>query len=72
MKDEHFSAVDGLIVGALKASKAPLSTYQIGKKLKISWSTANTHCYKLQAMGHLNMDMITNHIGQTKMLWRLK
>ncbi|RLI95203.1 MAG: hypothetical protein DRO92_02120 [Candidatus Altiarchaeales archaeon] len=71
MKDGHLSAVDRLIVNTLKNSKKPLSTYQIGKRINISWSTANTHCYKLKAMGKIRMEIVKNHLGQIKMLWRI-
>ncbi len=71
MNEEHLSTVDRLIVNALNKSRVPLSTYQIGKKVNISWSTANTHCYKLKALGKLNMEVMSNHLGQTKMLWSI-
>ena len=71
MKEEHLSVVDRLIVNELRKSKRPLSTYQIGKKLNISWSTANTHCYKLKATGKVDMEVVNNHLGQRKMLWGL-
>ena len=71
MKEGHLSAVDRLIINTLKNSKKPLSTYQIGKRINISWSTANTHCYKLKAMGKIHMEIVKNHLGQIKMLWRI-
>ena len=72
MNEEHISAVDKLIVVALKKSNKPLSTYQIAKSANLSWSTANTHCYKLKSIGMLNMKRVRNHLGQTKVLWNLK
>ncbi len=71
MMDENMSAVDRLIVNTLDKSKRPLSTYQIGKRTKVSWSTANTHCYKLKALNRVDMEVIHNHLGQTKTLWSL-
>jgi len=71
MKDDYMSTVDKLIVNVLDKSSRPLSTYQIGKRTKVSWSTANTHCYKLKALDKVDMEVIKNHLGQTKTLWSL-
>ncbi len=71
MREKHLSAVDRLIVNVLNKSRGPLSTYQIGKRTKVSWSTANTHCYKLKALNRVEMEVIQNHLGQTKTLWSL-
>ncbi|OYT27177.1 MAG: hypothetical protein B6U97_02215 [Candidatus Altiarchaeales archaeon ex4484_96] len=71
MREGHLSAVDKLILNVLDKSKRPLSTYQIGKRTKVSWSTANTHCYKLKALGKVDMEVVNNHLGQSKMLWRI-
>ena len=62
--------VSEMILKLLKSSKKPLSTYQIAKKLNISWSTANTHCYKLKDEGKIEGKMESAKIGSTKkMLW---
>ncbi len=70
MNEEHINAVDRLMMLALKKAKKPLSTYQIAKNANISWSTANTHCYKLKSIGVLDMKRVRNHFGQTKVMWR--
>ncbi|MEA1924673.1 MAG: hypothetical protein U9M95_02280 [Candidatus Altiarchaeota archaeon] len=71
MDNEHINAVDRLMVLALNKAKKPLSTYQIAKNANISWSTANTHCYKLKSIGVLDMRRVKNHFGQTKVMWRV-
>ncbi len=71
MDEEHINAVDRLIILALKKNNRPLSTYQVAKKANLSWSTANTHCYKLKSVGMLHMKRVKNHFGQTKVVWWL-
>jgi len=43
--------IDEIILKILRESKAPLSTYEIAKRLGISWSTANIHLKDLQING---------------------
>ena len=71
-KDETMpmSPLDEEIVKILKQAERPLSTYEIAKKLKISWSTANLHCYKLKAMGVLKSKSVESKFGlKEKMVW---
>ena len=64
-----FNSKDEEIINLLK--KAPnLSTYQIAKKLKISWSTANLHCYKLKLIGKIDGSPQDSKFGMgEKMIW---
>ena len=71
MEEESLSPIDRLIIIALKSSKQPLSTYRIAKKANVSWSTANTHCYKLTSLGIVNRKGEKTHFGQKKVFWRL-
>jgi len=57
----------------LKEAKKPLSTYEIAKRAKISWSTANTHCYKLKDQGVIEGELKVAEVGSgKKMMWKLK
>ncbi len=65
-----FNAKDKDIVDLLKKSSDPISTYQIAKDLKISWSTANLHCFKLKSFGKIEGDFKDSKFGQgMKMVW---
>ncbi len=65
--------VDESILKLLKESSEPVSTYEIAKKLGISWSTANTHCYKLKDAGKVDSKEIVPKIGAgKKIVWFLK
>ena len=68
--EEEIMEVDRAILGAIKENKAPLSTYGIAKGANISWSTANTHCYKLKSMGVINAKK-ESRFGQSKVMWQL-
>ncbi|MCK5698571.1 MAG: hypothetical protein KAH93_01900 [Candidatus Aenigmarchaeota archaeon] len=69
MKHENLS-IDALTERILKTSKQPLSTYQIAKQAKISWSTANIHCYKLKSEGKIDGKMEKAEVGSgKKMIW---
>jgi len=46
--DENTPNVDERILQVLRESGKPLTTYQIAKKAKVSWSTANVHLKDLQ------------------------
>jgi len=62
--------VGTVIQKVLKESKTPLSTYEIAKLSKISWSTANTHCYKLKDMGQIDGKLEIAKVGAArKMMW---
>lgn len=63
--------IDALIMEILKNSKNPLSAYMIAKEAKISWSTANTHCYKLKSVGLVDSRSVRSHFGQKKVFWSL-
>ncbi len=65
-----FNSKDKEIIKLLKKSPEPLSTYQIAKDLKISWSTANSHCFKLKSFGKIEGEFKESKFGQgMKMVW---
>ncbi len=65
-----FNSKDKEIIKHLKKSPEPLSTYQIAKDLKISWSTANSHCFKLKSFGKIEGEFKESKFGQgMKMVW---
>ena len=64
------SGVDKLILDLLKKTDEPLSTYQIAKKTKITWPTANTHCYKLKSMNLIQSKQEKSKFGPNeKVVW---
>lgn len=71
MKNE-LSPIDKVIISKIKGAKKPLSTYKLAKETKLSWSTVNSHCYKLKSFGMLDMISKTTPFGQKKMLWNVK
>jgi len=48
MNAPKLSQMDEDILKILRESSGPLSTYEIAKKIDISWSTANIHLKDLQ------------------------
>ncbi|NPA38497.1 MAG: winged helix-turn-helix transcriptional regulator [Candidatus Nanohaloarchaeota archaeon] len=63
-------AVEDAIIALLKKEKKPLSTYQIAKKIGISWSTANTYCYKMKDKGLIKGKEQVAKVGMNKkMVW---
>ena len=48
MDASKLSEMDENILKILRESPEPLSTYEIAKKINISWSTANIHLKNLQ------------------------
>ncbi len=66
-------SVGAAILKVLKEAGEPLTTYQIAKKLNISWSTANTHCYRLKDEGKIDCEFRIAKIGESKKVyWKLK
>lgn len=64
------SDVDKRILSLLKKSENPLSTYQIAKKAKITWPTANSHCYKLKSMNLVESKQEKSKFGPNeKVVW---
>jgi predicted transcriptional regulator len=63
--------VDKLIKDILRKEKQ-LSTYEIAKKIGISWSTANSHCYKLRSFGIVDCKNEETKVGVMRVIWWLK
>ena len=64
------SDLDKRILSLLKKTENPLSTYQIAKKAKITWPTANSHCYKLKSMNLIESKQEKSKFGPNeKVVW---
>ncbi len=62
--------IDELIVSTLGQKDEPMSTYKIAKQTGLSWSTINTHCYKLKSLHVIDGRLEAAKIGQRKkLLW---
>jgi len=70
MKKE-LSPIDNVIVKTIKGARKSVSTYKLAKETKLSWSTVNSHCYKLKSFGVLDMTSKRTPFGQKKMLWSI-
>lgn len=69
---KEIKGVEEAIVELLKKEGKPLSTYQIAKKIGVSWSTANTYCYKLKDKGVIKGEEKIARVGMNKkMVWWL-
>ena len=69
----RLSPVDQKILKILRESKEPLSTYEIGKKTEMTWSTANSHCYKLKSMRLIDGKTEKSKFGLgEKIVWWIK
>lgn len=69
--ETELSPIDNVIIRIIKGSKKPVSTYKLAKVTKLSWSTVNSHCYKLKSFGILDMTSKKTPFGQKKMLWSI-
>ena len=70
VKPERKLSIDELTLKVLRDNKKPMTTYEIAKKLGISWSTANIHCHKLKAEGRLISKEEPARLGTGKrVLW---
>ncbi|MFH1364126.1 MAG: hypothetical protein ABIH52_00560 [Candidatus Aenigmatarchaeota archaeon] len=72
MKASSLDKADQMIIKILKSAAKPLSTYDIAKKLEISWSTANIHCYKMMAFGVLKSKEDEVKLGVKRVTWWVK
>jgi Mn-dependent DtxR family transcriptional regulator len=62
--------ISKLIIQLLTKRKEKTSTYEVAKGVKVSWSTANIHCYKLKSEGEIDGELEVAKIGSgKKMLW---
>ena len=68
----ELSRIDEEIIRVLKKSKEPLTVYKIAKEAKTAWSTANTHCYKLEVGGVVERKTEPSKYGEEKTFWKLK
>ena len=67
------SDVDKKILSILKKAEGPLSTYQIAKKINMTWPTAISHCYKLKAMDLIDCRNEASKFGsKQKVVWWAK
>ena len=69
--EESLSPINRFNIIALNSSNQLLSTYRIAKEANLSWSTVNTHCYKLMSLGIINRESERTHFGQKKVFWKL-
>lgn len=72
MENKELSPIDKALVDMIRGEKKPVSTYKLAKETKLSWSTVNSHCYKLKAFGILDMSSNKSRFGQKKLLWYVK
>jgi predicted transcriptional regulator len=64
------SEIDKKILNLLKKLKSPLSTYQIAKKVNVTWPTAISHCYKLKSLGLIENKQEESKFGsKEKVVW---
>lgn len=69
---EMLDEIDKLIIDTLKKHKK-LTTYQLAKQTKLSWSTVNSHCYKLKSMDAVDGKMEPARVGsRKKVIWWAK
>lgn len=70
IKEEFLDEIDKFMLETLSKSKKPISTYQLAKKTKLSWSTINSHCYKLKSLSAVDGRVEPARIGsRKKVLW---
>ena len=61
-----------LVLDMLRKAKKPLSTYEIAKRAGISWSTANTCCYKLFSKKLVASEENEYKTSLRKVMWWIK
>ena len=66
------SEIDKRILQVLKNNMRAMSTYELAKEGKFSWSSANVHCYKLKSMGLIEGYTEEICLGKIRNLWKLK
>ena len=72
INEEELSQVDRIILKTIKESDGQITTYKIAKKANISWSTANSHCYKLKSLGLLeSASEIAKSGSGKKRVWQI-
>jgi Mn-dependent DtxR family transcriptional regulator len=70
--DKDLTPIDKVIVEMIRGEKKPVSTYKLAKETKLSWSTVNSHCYKLKSFGILDMASHSSPFGRKKLLWNVR
>lgn len=64
------TSIDDIIWNALAEKNEKLSTYEIAKRCKISWSTADRHCFKLYSKRKIKCKEEKAEVGEgKKTLW---
>lgn len=64
--------LDKFILSTLRTSKEPITTYELAKIAKVSWSTVNSRCYKLKSVGKIKGKTETSPMGlRKKKIWWL-
>ncbi|MBI5331944.1 MAG: hypothetical protein HZB65_00055 [Candidatus Aenigmarchaeota archaeon] len=61
-----------LVLDVLRKERRPLSTYEIAKLAGISWSTANTCCYKLFSKKLVVSEEKEYKTSLRKIMWWIK
>ena len=66
--------IDKRIIEVLTESKEALTTYMLAKRVGVSWSTTQLHCYALEGRGKVehDWDNLSNLSYMKRQLWKLK
>jgi len=63
--------IENKIMEYVKECKKSPTTYEIQKKVKVSWSTVDKYGYKLEKKGHITIEEVFDDNGRKKIYWHL-
>ncbi|MFB6075525.1 MAG: winged helix-turn-helix transcriptional regulator [Candidatus Aenigmatarchaeota archaeon] len=66
---EDINEIDDEILRTLTNESEPISTYEVAKKVDVSWSTANTHLKDLQIMDLVKSTEKMSKGNKTRFWW---
>ncbi len=69
ISEEKLPKIDKEILELLTKEGEPISTYEVGKRIDISWSTANTHLMNLQIKGLVESEERESKGKKSRMWW---
>ena len=72
MTEEELDKLDHIILNKIAESKDGINTYELDKRIDSSWSTINTRCYRLCAMGKVTSIFINNFSRRKERIWKTK
>ena len=69
---EKLDDLDHIILNKITESKKGINTYELSKRIDVSWSTTSIRCYRLSALGKITSKLFDGFAVRRRRVWKIK